>query len=89
VKNDGFLSLKKSESSTCFTSVEPENDLIEESEIPSEFQRSYTSYELMTAIYVHLTDDSHEKAILKASGIEIDEPEKELIKPVRCNRCKE
>jgi hypothetical protein len=43
----------------------------------------------MTAIYVHLTDDSHEKAILKASGIEIDEPEKELIKPVRCNRCKE
>lgn len=44
----------------------------------------------MPAIYITLADDSHEKAILKASGIPIeDDDKKELVNPIRCPRCKE
>lgn len=43
----------------------------------------------MAAIYVSLHDDSSEKALLKAAGIEIDDPGKELVQPIRCHRCRE
>ncbi|MBN1133366.1 MAG: hypothetical protein JXA38_00240 [Methanosarcinaceae archaeon] len=43
----------------------------------------------MAARYMHLSDRDVEKAILKASGVDISEDEDNMPKAVKCPRCRE
>jgi integrase len=53
-------------------------------------QFGWTQSSSMAARYVHLTDRDVDKAILKASGIKVEEEEtNQKLKPIKCPRCRE
>jgi integrase/recombinase XerD len=52
-------------------------------------QFGWTPNSNTASVYVNMNNVDTENAVLKAAGIEVDEPEKEILKPVRCPRCKE
>ncbi|WP_259134898.1 site-specific integrase [Methanosalsum natronophilum] len=53
-------------------------------------QLGWTQGSSMAARYVHMNDRDLENAILKSSGVEVDEEGAEIgIRPIRCNRCKD
>jgi integrase len=65
-----------------------EHNLMSEMVMTSQFGWEKNSN--MPAIYITLSDDSHEKAILKASGVAVEEDKKEPVQTtIRCPRCKE
>lgn len=52
-------------------------------------QLGWTAGSVMAAKYVHLTDKDTERAILRASGVHIDEEENITREALKCSRCKE
>lgn len=52
-------------------------------------QFGWTASSNMAAKYVHLTDKDTERAILKASGVQVEEEENIVREALKCSRCKE
>jgi integrase len=52
-------------------------------------QLGWTAGSVMAAKYVHLTDKDTERAILKASGVHVEEEDNITREALKCSRCKE
>lgn len=52
-------------------------------------QLGWTAASTMAAKYVHLTDKDTERAILRASGVQVEEEENITREALKCSRCKE